>query len=276
MSDFLNAALDLARRGLRVFPIWTALPSIAGGGFICKCGKLDCANAAKHPIGRLVPRGHNDATTDQKKIEHWWRCAPDANVGVALDETHIVLDVDPRHGGDQSLAELEREHGSLPTSWRAETGGGGLHIYFTGSGLKCSAGQIGPGLDIKTIGGYVVAPPSRHVSGDKYSWITDPADTDLAPLPAWLTAASRWSRSSSSPPRNWEPLVCNGVDEGGRNVAITRITGMLLRKWIDPILALELMLGWNMRHCRPPLGEDEVRQIVNSVAGCELRRRGWQ
>jgi Bifunctional DNA primase/polymerase, N-terminal len=52
-----------------------------------------------------------------------------ANLGVCTDKL-VVLDIDPRHGGDESFAALEREYGQLPLTWRALTGGGGEHIIF--------------------------------------------------------------------------------------------------------------------------------------------------
>jgi hypothetical protein len=264
----LAAATRYAAHGLAVFPCWNVKP--LDDGLICGCGKFKCPNAGKHPLGHLAPRGLIDATTDLNLVERWWRAVPDANVAIALDDRHVVLDVDPRHGGDETLAQLEDKHGRLPETWRARTGGDGSHIWFAGTGFKC--GTLAPGLDIKTHGGYVIAPPSRHISGKRYAWIS--AKTDLAPTPAWLAAAVHRSPApTSTSTRDWRSLICNGVNEGGRNTAVTRVAGMLLHKRIDPIVTLELLLGWNTRHCRPPLRDDEITQIVDSIAACELRRR---
>jgi hypothetical protein len=126
----LDAAIGYARLGLPVLPLWTVLPSITGDGFICACGSLRCEKQGKHPMARLVPHGVKDATTDEAKVRHFWQYAPRANIGVATGHGRIVVDVDPRHDGDQTLAELEQKHGALPTSWRAVTGGGGAHLYF--------------------------------------------------------------------------------------------------------------------------------------------------
>src|SRR6266516_655689 len=115
----LDAALGYARLGLPVFPLWMALPSITGGGFICGCGRYPCKDAGKH------------ATIDEDLIRHWWTSAPNANVGIATSSRHLVLDVDPERGGDQTLAKLEREHGPLPSTWRAANGGGRSPLYFT-------------------------------------------------------------------------------------------------------------------------------------------------
>jgi hypothetical protein len=128
INDRLQSALQLAKLGLPVLPLHSVVPG-ASGGYICTCGKLECASAGKHPLGRLVCNGLKDATTDPLLIEHWWSCFNYANVALATGKI-VGLDVDPRHGGDRTLAALEDEHEALPPTWRAITGGGGEHIFF--------------------------------------------------------------------------------------------------------------------------------------------------
>ena len=159
----LQSALALAKLGLPVLPLHSVVPAL-GSGFTCTCGKDGCASAGKHPHGRLVRNGLRDATTDPMLIEHWWGCFSYANVGCVTGKV-IALDVDPRHEGDRTLAQLESEHGALPQTWRSITGGGGEHIFFsTDAPIPNSAGIIGQGLDIRGTGGYVVGvepPPQR-------------------------------------------------------------------------------------------------------------------
>ncbi len=158
MSALLEGALDLARRGLRVFPLHTAV-ALGDGRFVCACGHLKCNSPAKHPLPRLAPNGLRSASLSEAKVRHWWYVVPQANVGLVTGDV-IVLDVDPRHGGDCSLEALERQHGELPPTWRALTGGGGLHIYFSPPAVDIpnSVGVLAPGLDVRGDGGYVVAP----------------------------------------------------------------------------------------------------------------------
>jgi hypothetical protein len=173
------------------------------------------------------------------------------------------------------LDELEGQHGPLPVTWVAKTGGGGLHYYFRSpQEIRNSVAQLGPGLDIRGTGGYVVAPPSRHISSDFYAWVSGqaPGEVPLAIMPEWLLPASK--PDAPVPPSSWRALVCNGVSEGARNQNITRLTGHLLRKYVDPLVTLELMTVWNAQRCQPPLSDAEVRTIVNSIAGREIRRRG--
>jgi hypothetical protein len=191
----LASALAFARHGHAVLPLtW---PIRVNGRSVCSCRKAaDCISPAKHPLGRLVPRGLLDASTDEAVIRKWWTDEPAANLGVCTDRL-IALDIDPRHDGDSSLAALERDH-DFPPTWRAMTGGGGEHVLFRcpeGAEIASSSASsnplLGPGIDIRARSGYLVAPPSRHLSGRGYTWNVDhhPADIPLAEAPPWLIEA---------------------------------------------------------------------------------------
>jgi hypothetical protein len=268
----LDAALDYATRGLPVFPVYPIIE--ARGRFACGCfHTIRCENPGKHPITR---HGLKDATTDPKIIRQRWYCAPNANVGLACSAECCVLDVDPRHDGDATLSELERQHGPLPGTWTAKTGGGGLHYYFRSpQDIRNSIGQLGAGLDIRGNGGFVVVPPSRHVSGNFYEWKRGhaPGEVPLAMMPAWLLAPKQAQTVAPVPASSWRALVCNGVTEGARNESIARLAGHLLRKYVDPVVTLEMMITWNAMRCKPPLSDAEVQNIINSIAGREIKRR---
>jgi hypothetical protein len=94
---------------------------------------------------------------------------PTANIGIRPHPGHVVLDVDPRNGGDVQLRAMQDRYGPLPTSRSAATGGGGWHWWCTCPGDV--RGELAPGVDVKSHGGYVVAPPSLHSSGRRYEWI---------------------------------------------------------------------------------------------------------
>jgi hypothetical protein len=215
-------------------------------------------------------------------VDGWWRVNPNANIGLATDDL-IVVDVDTRKGGSDTLATLEREHGALPATWRSFTGGGGEHVFFhapDGLRIKNSVERVGPGIDIRATGGYVIAPPSLHISGRRYAWNVDyhPDLTPLAYPPAWLCklagdAPPSPTSGARAPPSVWQNIAACGVSEGARNDAIARMCGHLLRHFVDPNVALELMSALNLARFRPPLSEDEVRRVVASIASAELRRR---
>src|SRR5574341_875719 len=144
----------------------------------------------KAPLGRLVPRGFLNATTDPQTLQTWWRAEPRANVGIRTGAISglVVLDIDPRNGGEQSLRSFEQQCGKLPETLEALTGGGGRHVFFVHPGGHLPSKPILPGVDLKADGGYVVAPPSRHPSGRFYEWKPDagPELQALAPLPHGL------------------------------------------------------------------------------------------
>ncbi|MGH9155202.1 MAG: bifunctional DNA primase/polymerase [Acidimicrobiales bacterium] len=182
-SAMADAVFAYADRGWPVFPCHEARP--AG----CSCGYEACASVGKHPRTR---RGLHEASTDRTTVERWWRAWPRANVAIRTGslepgaEGLVVVDIDPRHGGDASLDELVAVHGGLPETAVVRTGGQGRHLYFAhpGCAVRNSAGtRLGAGLDVRGDGGYVIAPPSVHANGRAYEWrsLASPA-----PLPEWL------------------------------------------------------------------------------------------
>jgi hypothetical protein len=116
-----------------------------------------------------VTHGVTDATTNRARILAWWTRHPQANIGLACGHTFDVLDVD-RPTGAQAVRELAATHGFRSSGPLVRTGGGGWHFYLAPTGL----GNVSPAglahVDWRGQGGYVVAPPSRHASGEAYQW----------------------------------------------------------------------------------------------------------
>ena len=201
-DDSLRAAQMYARGGWSVLPVHR--PTIDGG---CSCSNSNCHNQGKHPRTR---HGFNDATTDDAQIVDWFgQKWPDANIGVATRRASnlIVLDVDPRNGGEDSLRRLVEDHRPLPDTPEVATGGSGTHIYFSYSSertlIRASAldSTHYPGIDLPR---FVVAPPSAHASGRRYEWKDgrSPDDLPLAELPEWLVPIMKDRESIGRAPRN--------------------------------------------------------------------------
>jgi len=212
----------LTTHGLGVFPLH--YPVQRGRMLGCSCGRPDCPSPAKHPFSRLVPHGLKDATTDPKQIAAWWRSNPHLNIAVVTAGL-LVLDVDPRHGGYESLVALEQAADILPHTWCVVTGSEGRHIYMAlpnGTNVSNSAGKLGKGLDIRTTGGYVVAPPSIHISGRAYSWLESPEDAPLAPAPAWLV-------DKLKPPPPAQPFAVSNCRTNNSANAAARVAAILLK-----------------------------------------------
>ena len=183
-SQTLTAALNYARCGWPVFPI---------------------VEADKKPA---TPHGVHDATTDASVIQPWFNNGTARNVGIATGAKSgfFVLDIDPAKGGDDALDELESQYGTLPNTVESLTGGGGRHLLFQYPGRKVRNGnnKLGPGIDIRGDGGFIVAPPSVHESGKRYAWewSSDPDNVDIAKAPDWLAE-----------------LVCNVSERAERHIS---------------------------------------------------------
>jgi len=215
--DFASAAFRLALRRLYVFRLQP---------------------------GTKVPlpgsRGHLDASDDADLARLWWQQMPAANIATAtgVRSKIWVLDVDPKNGGDETLAELEAQHGALPLTVRVQTPSGGEHLWWqwpaNGPEIRCSASRVGPGLDVRAEGGFVVVPPSRLANGRGYRWIANGARA-IADAPAWLIHLTQPPpppprAEPGPPPADLERYVSRAVREefaklesasaGTRNVAL--------------------------------------------------------
>ncbi len=213
------------------------------------------------------------ATLDQDQIRRWWTRWPDAAIGLRTGEMSrvFVVDVDPRNGGDTNLEELEDKHGPMPHTVECETGGGGRHLYvnWPKQGVRCSTGEIAPGIDIKGDGGYVILPPSDHKSRNTYNWLFDqePGECPIADAPAWLL--ERIAAGTGAGPKQVDdaPVIDRGkIPEGHRNNTLTRLGGYLRQVGMDAGEIKAALLTRNVSRCQPPLDVKEVERIAKSVS----------
>jgi hypothetical protein len=245
---------------------------------------LDYANWDDVPVfpvrqdkAPYTANGFKDATLDPAMIRHYWRKWPDANIGIPTGEASrwLVIDIDPRHGGDASLTALIEQHGDewLQTM-QARTGGGGHHLIFSfpqGSNIRNSAGKLGVGIDVRGEGGYIVVAPSLHASGRRYEWLND---LKPARLPEWLLKrlteekqASQDSFTQKTQPRaNGGASIGAVIPEGERNVSLFKIASSLRGKGAEYDEIESELLRINTERCSPPLPDDEVRKIAGSAA----------
>jgi hypothetical protein len=163
INGILRSAIAYAKQGFPVLPLY----GVENGVCMCHQGKK-CRSPGKHP---MTPNGVKDATTDLAQIKEWFGQRPYPNLGIATGNGLVVIDVDKKSGGYGSMDRLEKEFRKLPRNNVVRTGGGGLHIYLRSKDeIRNSSGKLGPGIDVRGDGGYVVAPPSVHVSGKRYIW----------------------------------------------------------------------------------------------------------
>jgi hypothetical protein len=140
--------------------------------------------------------------------------------------------------------------------------------------VRNSASKLADGIDIRGEGGFVICPPSMHPSGGRYCWSVDSANA-FAQAPQWLLdkIAEPKNSNGNAPAAEWRDVVTAEIPEGRRDDTITRVAGYLLRRRVDPIVALELLHALNLTRCKPPLADTDIHKIVNSIARRELRRR---
>lgn len=156
----------------------------------CTCPDPNCNSPGKHPRmerGSVEERYRREGTTSTTLIKSWWQRWPDSNLAIVCGGSSnlVVVDVDPRNGGLDTLTDLLSNYGGRLKTRTAQSGGGGLHLYFSHPGGEKIRNRIGllPGIDIKADGGRIVAPPSKHHSGGTYHWIYE---GPTAPLPRTL------------------------------------------------------------------------------------------
>ncbi len=196
------------------------------------------------------------------EVEEWWATWPDANIGIVTGKVSglVVVDVD----GEKGLETAKRL--GLPETPTVKTGKG-EHYYYRHSGngeiRNVQKKDSLPGIDLRGDGGYVVAPPSIHPSGEAYQWVIPLDSMPLALLPESVLAIGL---SDKTPVRE----LVKGVPEGGRNNALASIAGTLFAKGLDYGNVLQLCLAWNTYN-KPPLADKEVDTTVESIYKTHLR-----
>lgn len=128
---------------------------------------------SKEPLTR---HGVLDASNEAAVVAAWWREWPESNIGLDVHRSGlVVIDLDPARGGLETWAAVCGEYGvNAFATQRSRTGSGGLHLLYrapAGLTLRNSADKLGPGVDVRGKGGYIVLPPSVHPNGNTYSWI---------------------------------------------------------------------------------------------------------
>ena len=240
-----RAAVGYARRGWPVLPLHGKIP--------------------------WTRHGLRDQSTDPETIDRWWWQWPTANVGIALPDHVVVLDVDPRHGGDATLDQHTRRHTPLPDTLVCVTGrgDGGCHFYFLHPGGPLSDRRLGEGLDLR-IGGrhYVVGPPSIHPESLRpYAWGNR---NRIAPMPEWLVGMVR--PQVAAVPSTVRPQVAGdrgaglvrhvaGLQQGNRNhglhwAACRAAEDGLLAELTEALVTAAVGIG---------LSEAEARRTVASA-----------
>ena len=230
-----DAALWYARNGWAVFP---------------------CVPGDKRPA---VKQGVLEATTEVKQVEEWW-AKREYNIGVACGEKSgiWVLDVDGAKG-EESLLNLG--HG-FPATLTQYTPSGGLHFVFTDAGgLGNTASSIGPGIDSRGTGGYILVWPSIHPNGGRYRWA---GKQHPEPIPGWLIVLLR------QPPKERRRMMANPSADMSKYVKValeseldavqSAVNGTRNHTLNRAAFNLGTLVGAGM------LNRDEIEQLLTDAA----------
>lgn len=237
-SSNLRAALRYAQAGYPVLTVWPLR------GTQCTCHKgAACITPGKHPIHK---GWETKATTDEQQVRAMFAQHPSAHVGIQPPEGCVIIDVDPRNGGNTTLKALLGTT-KLTTEMPVQTsGGGGLHLVFKGE----VHGPLGKGIDIKRHRrGFVVAWPAGHVSGGEYKWRKAPWEAKPAPLPECLSkrAAAKGNEFLDAPGTSFdvEPTT---VPLAKVREALAHVSADDYQRWIN--------IGQALRHNYGDAGEE--------------------
>jgi len=268
MNELMEAALGYVKKGWHVFPVHGRTPEGR-----CSCGGA-CDSPAKHP---LTDHGFKDGTTDETTIRSWWGKWPSANIGIATGEGSNLAVVDLDGPNTQTL--LKREGIFLPETATVQTGRG-YHAFYAYPQCKVASKSAllndgsGSKVDTRGSGGYVVGPPSVHITGKVYRWVIEKEDLPIFPddVLRLLEKQDTGGNQTGTDP-TWVDEALEGVSEGERDAMAARLAGY----WLNVTAGNERASGqalqlWN-RLNTPPMTERQVEKVLRSIAGRYTREK---
>lgn len=212
-----------------------------------------------------VIKNWSKITSNEETLD---RFKDDSNIGIIMGKTSgiICIDVDVKNAdGVETLEGLEEKYGELPETVTSETPSGGIHYYFKYvEGIR-NRKNVGPGIDIQADGTQTVEAPSI-VDDIEYEWVYDPFEYEVAELPqAWKDLLCEKGSEDSVTLTAPSFEAPSEVQEGGRNNTIAAYVGSMLGKKLKKKTVLNKALKYNQEACDPPLDDEEVETIVNSM-----------
>jgi len=236
----------------------------------CACGYRNKDTGKPHEgnnIGKapFTKHGLEDATTTHAGVDEYIRKYPNAN-WAGWFPGMLIPDIDKNHGGYESLEKLEAKIGKLPKTRTHLTGSGGLHIIFKqpeGYDIRNTVKLAGySGIDRRGNGGYIVLPPSSHVSGGHYEVIDD---APIIEAPKELLELQGDETKSG----NETHAISDDIPEGTRNQTLISLAGSMRHRNVPLPVIETALLEVNKAQCKPPLSGSEVHSIAESIGRYE-------
>lgn len=288
----LTRLREYCARGMRLVPVWEALPDGE-----CACGdphdgtnRLKRGDIGKHPRLSGWPAM---ASADPVQVQMWHEQWPTTNWAWVLDR-HLVVDFDPRNGApdpDECDDVCLDEHVGfkLPYGSRQLTGGQGLHLPMrlpdgrevrTGKLYRPDGSQV-PGVDIKGVGGYVLVEPSNHRSGGAYRWVslngTDPTVPDelLAMMKKPRERLNDGAGDLSDDRFHWGQWAAEAstLTGGGQRDHLLRGVGAMLERGDE--LERIIFEAWSIAQTYPTLNSADPWSYEYVLDFCQKRAKEW-
>lgn len=253
---------------------WSIIPihSIRKG--VCTCGDVNCPKPGKHP--RLKEwRDYIEERPTKKQLEKWFTKWPNSNIAVITGYVSDlgVLDVD-------DLAQYKEIKANDPTARIARTGSNGRHLFYSypddGKSLPNTVQKLAPKVDSRADGGYIILPPSRHISGSDYEWIKSGELGELS-TSTLRTLRGEGKNSKKAQVKEkaefWiDEVLENGVTEGSRNDTVAKLAGFYAGKGMPLDIAITSLSTWNEAKNDPALPHKELLTTIKSVYRKESRK----
>lgn len=211
----------------------------------------------------IIDDWSNNASNDPQVLETWSHQYPACNWGLLTGDTIFVVDIDPKHKGDETWKALVKQHGE-PLTVTTITGSKGLHFYFKmpiDFVVGNTANKLGPGIDTRGTGGQVLIPPSIHMNGNKYEWAPgrSPFDVDVAAPPAWLSEMLKAIVTSNL------PVIGEKLEKGERNNSIYHNALQLARTGAALSFTFNAMRLWCNQNEAEDITDAEIQATVESA-----------
>jgi len=203
-------------------------------------------------------------------IKKWWTTWPDANPAIVTREISniMVVDVDSAQGLDE-LNKLIPETLTTPI---AKTPGGGWHYYFAYQNGLPNKARVFSDCDIRTDGGYIIAPPSIGENGKPYAWLDglSIAEANPAAMPERLYNNMQKSTKGERNIKQGQHTATYrnirniSFDEPGRDETLFHLANHLVKSGMGET-SVQNYLYFFGQNCNPPFPEKEIQAKIESA-----------
>jgi hypothetical protein len=236
--------------------------------------------------------GCKAATTDAEQIRIWWANSPEASIGIATGGGLVVVDLDGADGIAEFDSLLSKNGGEIGEPLVVATGGGGRHLYYAcdDNAIKNRTKVAGKKIDVRASGGFVIAPPSTHISGNVYAWLE--SNGEPGPMPEWLLVFIKKPTKAPKPatPTAYRPegdiqqralaylekMPAAVQGQNGSKALMNAARAVVYGFNLGQARGLTLLENYYNPRCQPPWSD---RELAHKCADADTKEfgkpRGW-